>query len=209
MRRTSRQPQHYRTRPTVWQRCLTSLLGLSFLLASLPPAGLSQANPLAEAMAQLKKEQSLAESYAGLLKGFGKQDLATYARGIRLYAEAKAEFDGLIEQFLTALRQRESPDTSTTFQHKLEQAAQQRVAFTEFIAQEVLSKVPEGTRSLAAILTIPGIIGGVKELATTLKDVGQAIWQVYSQSGEQERAAIVSQLEALRWKPFEEIKSLQ
>jgi hypothetical protein len=188
---------------------LTSLLGLSCLLASLPPVGVSQANSLAEAMAQLKKEQSLAESYAGLLKGFGKQDIATYARGIQLYAEAKAEFDGLIEQLLAALRQRESPDTSAAFQQKLEQAANRRVAFTDFIAQEVLSKVPEGTKSLAAILKIAGAIGSVKELVTSLKDAGLAIWQAYRQSGEQERTAIASQLEALRWQPFEEIKALQ
>jgi hypothetical protein len=164
---------------------------------------------LAEATGYLKKEQSLAESYAGLLKGFGRQDIATYARGIQLYAEAKAEFDGLIEQILAALRQGESPDTSAAFQQKLEKAAKQRVAFTDFIGQEVLSKVPEGTKSLAAILKIPGVIGGVTELASALKDAGRAIWQGYRQSSEQERAAIVSQLETLRWKPFEEIKPLQ
>ena len=156
----------------VWQVVLASLLGLSFLLASLYPAGVSQANPLAEAIGYLKKEQSLAESYAGLLKGFGKQDIATYARGIQLYAEAKAEFDGLIEQLLVTLRQGESPDTSATFQQKLEKAANRRVAFTDFIAQEVLSKVPEGTKSLAAILKIAGVAWSVKELVTALKDAG-------------------------------------
>ena len=66
-------------------------------------------------------------------------------------------FDGLLEQLLAALRQREPPDTSPAFQQKLELAAKRRVAFTEFISQEVLSKVPEGTRSLAAILAIPGV----------------------------------------------------
>jgi hypothetical protein len=156
-----------------------------------------------------KKEQSLAENYAGLPKGFGKQDITTYARGIQRYAEAKAEFDGLIEQLLAALRQREPPDTSPAFQQQLEHAAQRRVAFTEFIRQEVLSKVPEGTRSLAAILAIPGVIGGVTELAKGLKDAGAAVWQAYRESAEQERAALLGQLEALRWKPFEEIKPLE
>jgi hypothetical protein len=155
-----------------------------------------------------EKERSLAESYAGLLKGFGKQDVATYARGIQRYAEAKAEFDGVIEQMLVALRQGVAPDTSATFQQKLEMAAKRRVALTEFIDREVLSKVPDDTKSLATILKIAGAIGSVKELVTALKDAGMAIWQGYRQSGEQERAAIVSQLEALRWKPFEEIKAL-
>jgi len=102
------------------------------------------------------------------------------------------------------------PDTSAAFQQKLEQAARRRVAFTEFISQEVLTKVPEGTRSLAAILAIPGVIGGVTELAEGLKDAGGgATWQGYRQSGEQERAALVSQLEALRWKPFQAITPVE
>ena len=130
MRHTRRLPRHCRTRPPEWPRVLARVLGLSVLLASLSPAAVSQANPLAEAIGYLKREQSLAESYAGLLKGFGKQDLGTYARGIQRYAEAKAEFDGLLEQFLAALLQGESPDTSAAFQQKLEQAATRRVAFT-------------------------------------------------------------------------------
>lgn len=187
---------------------LASLLVLSLLLTGAFPAGASQGTSLAEAIAYLKKEQSLAESYAGLLKGVGKPDVATYAQGIQRYAEAKAGFDGLLEQLLAALRQREPPDTSPAFQQKLELAAKRRVAFTEFISQEVLSKVPEGTRSLAAILAIPGVIGSVTELAKGLKDAGGTVWQGYRQRGEQARAALVSQLEALRWKPFQDITPL-
>jgi hypothetical protein len=133
-----------------------------------------------------------------LPKGFAKQDIATYAQEIQRYTAAKAEFDGLLEQLLAALRQREAPDASPAFQRQLEQAARRRVAFTEFIGQEVLSKVPEGTRSLAAILAIPGVIGGVTELAKGLRDAGAAVWQAYRESAERERAALVGQLEALR-----------
>jgi len=146
MHDTSRQPRRSRPPTVKWTVVLAIVLGLNLVLASLSPVGESQANTLAEAMAYLKKEQSLSESYAGLLKGVGKPDVATYARGIQRYAEAKAEFDGLLEQLLVALRQREPPDTSPAFQQKLELAAQRRVAFTTFISQEVLSKVPEGTR---------------------------------------------------------------
>jgi hypothetical protein len=209
MRDTSRPPQHTRTHRTGWPVVLASLPGLSLLQANLLPAGVSQTDPLTEAMGYLKKEQSLAESYAGLLKGVGKPDVATYARGIQRYAEAKAAFDGLLEQLLAALRQGEPPDTSPAFQQKLELAAQQRVAFTEFISQEVLSKLPEGTRSLAAILKIPGVIGGVTELAKGLTDAGGAIWRGYREGAVQTRVALVRQLEALRWKPFQDITPLE
>ena len=62
----------------------------------------------------------------------------------------------------------------------------------------MLNKVPEGTKSLATILKIAGALGSLKELVTVLKDAGMTLWQWYRQSGEQEREAIVSQLEALR-----------
>jgi hypothetical protein len=208
MRQTPRPPQHRRPPPPGWPRALTCLLGLGVLLASLSPPAVRPADPLAEAIGRLKTEQTLAESAAGLLKGVGKPDVAPYARGIQRYAAAKAEFDGLLEQLLAALHRRDPPDASPAFHQRLETAAQRRVAFTAFIDQEVISKVPQGTRSVAAILAIPGVISGVTELATGLKDATGAIWHGYRQGVEQERAALVSQLEALRWKPFEAITPL-
>ena len=54
MRDTPRNPQRSHARRTGWPAVLTSLLGLSFLLAGLPKAGVSQPSPLTEAMAYLK-----------------------------------------------------------------------------------------------------------------------------------------------------------
>jgi hypothetical protein len=49
----------------------------------------------------------------------------------------------------------------------------------------------------------------VTELAKGLTDAGGAIWREYRQSADLERAGLVSQLEALRWKPFQDVTPLE
>ena len=56
-----------------------------------------EVNNLNEAMTLLSKEKSLAESYALTHNPFGKADMRKYAKGIRLYDQTKAKFDGLLE----------------------------------------------------------------------------------------------------------------
>jgi len=56
---------------------------------------------LADAIRVLAREQSAAEQYAVLLDSHGKADTNRYVQGITRYAEAKADFDGLIEALKT------------------------------------------------------------------------------------------------------------
>jgi hypothetical protein len=44
----------------------------------------------------LGHERSAAEAYAVLLDTHGKKDMSRYVEGIRLYSEAKADFDGVL-----------------------------------------------------------------------------------------------------------------
>jgi hypothetical protein len=185
---------------------MAMLLSVHLLLAGFHTVRADEKSAFPEAVAQLKKEQSLAESYAGLLKEYGSTDLRTYARGIALYAEAKAEFDGLLEHMITALHQGKAPDTSEAFQRQLTKAVDRRVVFTSFMVDEILNKIPEGERSLAVVLRNPA---GAVALLTTVTEAGKAIWAAYQQSTNQEREVILGQLQALRWKPFDEIKALK
>ncbi len=65
-----------------------------FMLAAplTAPAAQETGAAASEAFGVFAKEQSLAESYVVLLNTIGKEDIANYAQGIRLYAVAKAEF---------------------------------------------------------------------------------------------------------------------
>jgi hypothetical protein len=59
---------------------------------------------LPEAMGFLRHEKSAAEQYAVILSTVAKNDAAQFVRGIELYADAKAEFDGLIAQLRIELQ---------------------------------------------------------------------------------------------------------
>jgi hypothetical protein len=50
----------------------------------------------ADAIRVLGHERSVAEAYGMLLDTHGKKDMSRYVEGIRLYSEAKADFDGLL-----------------------------------------------------------------------------------------------------------------
>ena len=60
----------------------------------------------------LAREQSAAEQYAVVLDRFGKNDTTRYIQGITRYADAKADFDGLIEALKTDLVEGRDPSNS-------------------------------------------------------------------------------------------------
>ena len=153
-----------------------------------------------EAIGILAKEQSLAENYAVILKEFGKEDIKNYAEGIRLYAEAKAEYDGLIEQLIYNLKADKALDTSPDFQNKLKNAADKRVAFTSFVTDKIIRDDPERKNPLAI-----AAIGLAPELLDALTKVGKTIWQEYRNVNKEQKQEIVDQLDTLKWKAFHEI----
>ncbi len=190
-----------RTRATVGRRVARVLglycLGVVSIAACSAPADKDKA--FAEAIGTLAKEQSVAESYVLLLEDFGKADPRRYARGIQLYAEAKAEFDGLIEQLKYNLTRGNPPNTSPAFETVLRRAAQQRVAFTSHVTE--LLGDGEGRRAAA------GVITSVTALIPALTDAGKTIWQEYRAVKDARRKEMISQLEALKWRPYHEVRA--
>ena len=86
------------------------------LLASIGFAALvrlsteTSAQETSDGIRVLAREKSLAEQFLVIMNDFGKKDLTQYAQGIVLYAQAKAEFDGLITQLEDQLEQSRSPN---------------------------------------------------------------------------------------------------
>lgn len=153
-----------------------------------------------EAIGILAKEQSLAESYASILKEFGKDNLKNYAEGIRLYANAKAEFDSLIEQMKYDLRKNEPIDKSSDFKAALNQAAEQRVAFTDFVTDKIIRGKPGRKNPLAV-----AAIAATPELIKALTEAGKAIWQEYRDGDKKRQQDILEHLETMKWRSFDEI----
>ena len=96
---------------------------------------------LSDAVGVLAKEQSAAEQYAVILATVGRKDVDSYVRGIQLYADAKAEFDGLIAQLRLDLIEGHDPTKSPKFDAALQAAAKSRIAFTNFVSGQVVGKI--------------------------------------------------------------------
>lgn len=152
----------------------------------------------AEAIGFMEKERSLGDSYAAILREFGKADLNVYATGISFYAVAKAEYDGLITQLQYELKSGGKLASSQEFQAKLRSAADYRIAFTSLVDEKVIKTIPPSKNP-----TVRTLITEVPQLVEALTEAATAIWEKYGAGDNTKRKEIIDQLERSRWKPFD------
>jgi hypothetical protein len=163
------------------------------------PVSGSKSPRLSDAVAVLEKERSAAEQYAVILATVGRKDANLYVRGIQLYAEAKAEFDGLIAALRIDLIEGRNPTKSQSFATALQGAAEKRIAFTDFVSDEVVGKV-EGAR-----LDLLSVVKVVPDLVKAVTDAGLAIWGAFSKARTERREAMLAEFERLRWRSFADL----
>jgi hypothetical protein len=155
-----------------------------------------------------KREQTLGETGAGLLKNYAKADAALLGRGIMLYASAQADFNGLLEALKAALIKGEDLAGSQYYQDALTAAVKKRVAFTDFVNDKVLPQIPEDSRSVWAVFANPEFLKGAGELLKVLEDAGLEIWREYREVDKEYRQQITGQIESLEWRPYQDVPSL-
>lgn len=150
-----------------------------------------------DAIDALAQERSYAEFGAGILKVYADDDID----GRRLYAQAKAAFDGLIEQLLADLAQDRDPSLTPAFSETLDAAVTKRMAFSQHVDEIITAKLPKGAKpGLAdALAKAPG------EVIKALVDGGISIWREWHGAAQERREQIAERLEAQRWKPFADI----
>ncbi len=178
------------------------LLGLALAADMGAAQGEREDQSLAKAIGAFSKEQALAEDYVGLMKTIGRVRFQDYADGIRLYATARAEFNGLIEQLKQQLIQHAPPQSSEAFEAALNSAVNHRMAFTVHV-DEMVDAFKEDGHELR-----PGVGDYIKatgELVKILVDAGNTFWEAYSKISESKRQETIDQLESLKWKRFEQL----
>jgi hypothetical protein len=171
---------------------LVSLLCLSARAQPTEPGTLSDAIRL------LGHEKSAAEQYGVILITVAKDNPGLYVRGIKLYADAKSDFDGLIAELRFDLQSGEDPAGSAKFNEALKEAAEKRVAFTSFVSGEV-------DKLGGARPGLPDVITAVPELVKAISEAGLSIWKAYHDAGKERRDAIMNELERLQWRSFAEL----
>jgi hypothetical protein len=154
---------------------------------------------LSDAIAVLEKERSAAEQYAVILATVGRKDANLYVRGIQLYADAKAEFDGLIAALRIDLIEGRNPAKSQRFATALQGAAEKRIAFTDFVGDEVVGKA-EGAK-----LDLLSVVKVVPDLVKAITDAGLAVWDAFGKVGKQRRDAMLAEFDRLRWRSFADL----
>jgi hypothetical protein len=150
-----------------------------------------------DTMNALRQERSYAEAGVAMLKAYVADDI----EGRQLYAQAKAAFDGLIEQLLADLAQNHDPTLSPTFRERLDAAVTKRVAFSKHVDLVVKMRLPEGAK--------PGLIDALAKVpADLIKELfagGISIWREWRGASKDRREQIATRLEEQRWKSFAEI----
>ena len=139
---------------------LVSLLCISVRAQQTEPGTLS------DAIRFFGHEKSAAEQYGVIFLTVAKDNTGLYVRGIKLYADAKAEFDGLIAELRFDLQSGQDPARSAKFNEALKEAAEKRIAFTSFVSAEV-------DKLAGARPGLPDVIQAVPELVKAITDAGQ------------------------------------
>jgi hypothetical protein len=171
---------------------LVSLLCIS-VRAQQPEPG-----TLSDAIRLLGHEKSAAEQYGVIFLTVAKDNPGLYVRGIKLYADAKSDFDGLIAELRFDLQSGHDPAGSAKFNKALKEAAEKRVAFTSFVSGEV-------DKLAGARPGLPDVITAVPELVKAISEAGLSIWRAYHDANKERRDAIMNDLERLEWRSFAEL----
>ncbi len=158
------------------------------------------AQSLSDAIGVFGRERSLGESTVGLLKRYAPEDID----GRALYAQAKAEFDGLIEQMLADLADRQDPQLSPAFRERLDRALARCAAFSAHAEAVITPRIPAGAKP-DWLAVIAGLGNVLPDTVKALVDAGIAIWREFRAANAERRREIEARVEAQRWKPWAEI----
>ncbi len=121
-------------------------------------------------------------------------DRMTYRQGQLLYAEAKASFDGLIDELIFDINNGNTEAQSPQFEGVQKAAKSTGDRFIEFVRKQFFRKQGRGETA-----------DRMKSLFETIREVGISIIDGSIKADDSDRSKITSQLEGYKWLPFEAI----
>ena len=165
--------------------------GVASVFAELPA-------DLAQGIGILSEYKSNAEQQARILVGLAAEKDITkddYLKGQSLYAQAKAGFDGWIDQLIFEIQSCKSTVLSPQYETIQAAAKAKGDAFTQFVQEQFL-----GERR--------GEIGEeFKSTFASIKEVGQHIVTGFNEMvGGPSRAEVIHQLQEYKWEEFHNIE---
>ena len=148
---------------------------------------------LAQGIGILSEYKSNAEQQARILVGLVTGEDITkenYRKGQSLYAEAKASFDGWIDQVIFEVQAGKTEMLSPQYEIIQKTAKAKGDAFTQFVREQFLGN-PRGE-----------IGESFKSMFAKIQEVGQLIFQGLRQASSPDKTETIRKLETYKWSPF-------
>jgi hypothetical protein len=175
------------------------LMAFASLILSEP--GISRAADISwpEAVGRLAEARSNAENCAAALKGYG--DAQQISRGQLAYGEAKAKFDAVIAELVTALTEGGNPKSLPSLEIDLEHGAAGLGKFCQTVGDLLPST--SGRKGVVADIAK----GAIQPVINALSEGVAALYNNHRKDEALVRGTIKTQLEATRWPDFAEVKA--
>jgi hypothetical protein len=175
------------------------LTTLAFLISIAP--GISRAADIGwpEAVGRLAGERSKAETCAALFKGYA--DKQQISQGQLAYGDAKADFDMVIAELITALTEGENPKSLSSLETDLEHGASSLKTFCKTVSGLLPST--SGRKDVLADIAK----GAIQPVIDALSEGVAALYNNYRKDDALTVETIKTQLEAAKWPNFAEVKA--
>jgi hypothetical protein len=175
------------------------LTALALLISIAPGISLADIG-WPEAVGRLAGERSKAETCAALLKGYGDQQQSL--QGQLAYGEAKANFDAVIAELITALTEGEAPQSLPSLETDLERGAAGLGNFCK-MASDLLPSTSATNKGILADIAK----GAIQPVIDALSEAVAAIYNNHRKDDALTIETIKTQLEATKWPNFAEVKA--
>jgi hypothetical protein len=176
------------------------LTALALLMLIAPGVGRAADIGWPEAVGRLAGERTKAETCAALLKGYGDQQ--QIPRGQLAYGEAKASFDAVIAELITALTEGGNPKSLPSLETDLKLGASSLREFCK-MATDLL---PSSSATNKGILD-DIVKGAIQPVIDSLKEGVAALYNNHRKDDALTIETIKTQLEATKWPNFAEVKA--
>jgi hypothetical protein len=194
------------------------MLGLCLQLSTIgcgAIGGKPQGAAAVEGVGQIAEEKSRCEQRASILKAIRKADSSDYREAANRYYDAKAAFDGWLQQVRFDLVAGADSSRADRYKSSVDDVAKKCSLFVQYVSEirgseqqlpardrEVVTRDREAvaTRGLesVAMSVAQGLFNGMKE-----------VWKEYQTAQKAKRDEILKTFDELKWQRLEEISAAQ
>jgi hypothetical protein len=152
---------------------------------------------LAQGIGVLSEYKSNAEQHAQILVGLATEEDITkdeYRKGQSLYAQAKAGFDGWIDQLIFVVQSGKTQLLSPQYESIQMEAKAKGDAFTKYVQEQFLGN-PRGE-----------VGDAFKSVFASINDVARGIVKGFSNVSPTDQPEVIKKLEGYKWPEFRTIE---